>query len=107
MKPVILNYFVDLGLLISALVCSITGLLKWKELQALLGLGTQGPPSVSGGNITALAHGGGLHAQDSVMGLLTPIHEWTGGLTVLLALIHLVLHRHWLMEMTWKVFLRK
>jgi hypothetical protein len=107
MKPVFLNYFVDLGLLITALVCSITGLLKWKELQTSFGFGTQGPPSMSGGNITAFAHGGGIHAQDSVIGLLTPIHEWAGVSTVFFALIHLVLHRHWLMEMTRKVFLRK
>ncbi|MDD1729081.1 MAG: DUF4405 domain-containing protein [Methanospirillum sp.] len=100
MKRVLINYLVDIGLLITALICCITGLLKWKELQSILGIAGPGPSAMGRGNFSELAQNGGMHGPDGIMSLLTPVHEWAGVVVILLALIHLILHRKWLAEMT-------
>lgn len=76
------NYFVDLALLLSALACAATGVLKLPEL--------------------ALDLEAGLY--DS----LSWLHDWSGVAMVLLTLVHLLLHAKWINHATRQIFgLRK
>ena len=72
-----LNYWVDVGLLISFILCFFTGIMK----------------------IPAFA----LH-RFIQMRVYTIIHDFSGVIIGLLVFVHLILHWRWLVVMTKKVF---
>lgn len=65
-------------MLVSALLCMITGIVKWPYLPQALGFSYKALP----------------------MEIFSEIHDWSGLAVVLLAIIHLVMHRKWLVFMT-------
>ncbi|MDO8842417.1 DUF4405 domain-containing protein [Methanocalculus sp.] len=73
-------YYTDIGMLISFLLCSITGFIKWPGLISKLNLSYQT-----------------VHYST-----LTWIHDWSGLLLCLLAILHLAMHWRWLVAMTRK-----
>jgi hypothetical protein len=72
------KYLIDLGLLITAIVCIVTGLVKFPELIRYV----------------------------AISGLVLPYkeislaHDWSGVILLALVLIHLALNGKWLSEMT-------
>jgi cytochrome b subunit of formate dehydrogenase len=81
MKNSYLNYSIDMTILITGLLCGITGLIKWPGLVYALGLSYQGLP----------------------LDAITQIHDWAGLIMLLCAMIHVVLHFRWLIAMTKKL----
>ena len=75
------NYFLDLTVLITAVLCTITGLIKWPGLVYTLGLSYQSLP----------------------MEALTLIHDWTGLLMVAIISLHILMHGKWMAVMTGKI----
>lgn len=72
-----LNYFVDLGLLVSFLLVFITGVIKFKNF--------------------------GLYKSFNFAGINT-IHDWSGIALGIFALLHLILHWNWIISMTKSFF---
>ncbi len=68
-------------ILITGLLCGITGIIKWPGLMYALGLGYQGLP----------------------LDAITQIHDWTGLIAIVFSLLHVVLHHKWLVAMTKKI----
>ncbi len=81
----IAKWLTDIGLLITFLICVITGIFKFTELMRMFGL-TQ--------LIFPLA-------------LMSDIHDWSGLLLVLFVGIHLFLNRRWIIAMTRKILFGK
>jgi len=81
MQRATLNYIVDLGLFISFLSVSITGILKLPGLAR---------------NMGALP-----------FNVITPLHDFSGVVMTILVLLHLVLHWHWIVGMTKNFFKKK
>jgi hypothetical protein len=77
-----LNYFIDLGLIVTFFGVFITGVLKFRYLKYLLGFDSLVLP----------------------MDKISNIHDWSGLIMGLLVLVHLVLHFNWLKVMTKKTF---
>jgi hypothetical protein len=71
-------YYIDLGMVITFLLCAITGLLKWPGLLGALGWGYH------------------------LLGPLTLVHDWSGLVFCVLALVHVGMHWRWLAAMTRK-----
>ena len=75
-----LNYFIDVGLLISFLLVFATGIIKFPELQQILGINRMVLPFYE----------------------ITLIHDWGGLLMSILVFIHLALHWRWIVGTTKK-----
>jgi hypothetical protein len=78
MKRSYMNYGVDVGILISTLLCFATGVVKWPGL------------------ISAL----GLSYHDLPMAAITSIHDYSGVFIGIFACIHIILHWKWIVAMT-------
>jgi cytochrome b subunit of formate dehydrogenase len=79
-----LNYWVDIGLLITFLLSAITGIFKFPMWTNFFGFIFQIIP----------------HR------LLSKIHDWSGLVMVLLVLVHLIMHWRWIVAMTKNIFKR-
>jgi len=82
MNRQVLKWIVDIGLLVSFILCVATGLLKWTFLMRVLGLT---------GIVFPLA-------------LFSDIHDWSGLILVILVGVHLILNGRWLVNVSKKVF---
>lgn len=81
MRRVFLKYLIDLGMLVTFILCFITGIIKFPGFLRFIG---------------ATRHV--LPMRD-----LTLIHDWSGVALGLLVLAHLVLNLSWIMTMTRQV----
>jgi len=81
MKRQILHYWIDLLLFITALVVTLTGIIKFPGLLPFLGISYLSLP----------------------MGTLTWLHDWGGLVVVFLSLLHTLLHWRWITAMTRKI----
>jgi hypothetical protein len=77
MKKNFLNYWIDLGLLISFLIVAITGIIKFPGL--------------------------GLY-QKFGFSNITKLHDLSGIGLIILVLVHLILHWNWIVSMTKLIF---
>jgi hypothetical protein len=77
-------YVVDVGLLVSFLGATITGIVKFRSFLSLLGIHP---------NYEALP-----------MGLFRTIHDWSGLVMAILVLTHLILNWGWIVETTKEYF---
>lgn len=75
------NYWVDIGMLISFIVCGITGIVKMPRLIPMLGLSYADLPMIT----------------------LTWLHDWSGVLLVVLSGVHVALHWKWIIAMTKRI----
>ena len=73
-----LNYIIDIGLFLSFLSVSITGILKYPGFVQNLGLSYKSLP----------------------FNVITPLHDISGVVMTIFVLVHLVLHWHWIVNMT-------
>lgn len=78
-----INYFVDFLLLITFLITSITGLIKWRLLITSLGIA----------NLYFVLP----------MGTIRLWHEWASFSMVILGWIHIILHWKWIFVTTRKI----
>ena len=83
-KRTVVNYFVDIGMLIAFVLVVITGIFKWPSLLPALGIPYSAVP----------------------LAAFTYIHDWAGLILSILAIIHVVLHWKWIVAMTKKMFSR-
>lgn len=81
-----LNYIVDIGLIIAIVVSFITGIVRYSELYAFLG--------INYGQVLRL-----LPTYE-----IRIIHDWMGVIFGILVLIHLILNWKWLVSMTKRYF---
>ena len=81
-----LNYWVNIGLMISFFICFITGLVKWPGLIKIIGTSVYGFLRIK--NISLL-------------------HDWSGFIMGLLVLVHLVLNWKWMVGVTKNVILKR
>ena len=86
MNKIKLNYWIDIGLTISFLICLFTGLIKWPGLIKLIG--------TSAYKI--------LHVKN-----ISLLHDWSGLIMGILVLTHLVLHWRWIVSVTKSTFGKK
>ena len=86
MNKIKLNYWIDFGLVISFLICFITGLIKWPGLIRLIGASTHKILYIK--NISLL-------------------HDWSGLIMGMLVLAHLILHWRWIVSTTKNIFGKK
>jgi hypothetical protein len=84
MKRAWFNYIVDIIIALSFVALAVTGLLKYQRIIHFF----------AGRGITLPADG------------ITQVHRWSGGVLTAGAVLHLVLHWKWLMNMTGKVWRR-
>jgi len=77
-------YLIDVGLLLSFLGVTVTGLIKFRSLHYLLGMDIN------------------YDALPTV--LLRTIHDWSGFAMAVLVLMHLILHWGWIVETTKSYF---
>ncbi len=82
MEKVKINYLIDAGLLLSGLGVMITGIIK---LPLFIQLGIHRALGLS---------------------LITFIHDWSGVVFVILAIVHFILHLNWFICVT-KTFMKK
>ena len=80
-----LNYWIDVGLIISFLIAAVTGVLKFPGLLPSLGISYSSLP----------------------MRQITRAHDWWGIVMTVLVLVHLFLHWKWLVVMTKSLFKKK
>ncbi len=78
-----LNYWIDIGLSISFLVCFYTGLIKWPGIVKIIGVSAYKA----------------LHVKN-----ITILHDWSGLVMGLLVFMHLALHWKWMVSATKVVF---
>lgn len=78
-----LNYWVNIGLIISFIICFITGLIKWSGIIRIIG--------TSAYNI--------LHFKN-----ISLFHDWSGLIMGILVLFHLVLNWNWMVGVTKNIF---
>jgi hypothetical protein len=83
MNRIKLNYWIDVGLALSFLICFITGLIKWPNLVKIIG--------VSAYNISS-------------KGNISILHDVSGLIMGILVMIHLVLHWKWIVSVTKSMF---
>lgn len=83
-KKTLVDYWVDIGLVITFLLTFLTGLIKWPGLVKLLGENYLKLP---------------LRA-------FTLIHDWSGLLMGVLVIIHIITHWKWIVRMTKTIFKR-
>lgn len=82
MKRRNLLYAVNMGMLISFLLCAVTGIVKWPGLIPMLGLDYRSLPFAA----------------------ITLLHDWSGLLLCLLAVLHVGMHWNWMTLMTRRIF---
>ncbi|MBL7059125.1 DUF4405 domain-containing protein [Candidatus Pacearchaeota archaeon] len=80
-------YVVDVGLLISFLAVTITGIIKFRSFWSLFGVK--------------------FVFEDAVWGIFRTIHDWSGLIMAILVLAHLILNWGWIVETTKEYFSRK
>ncbi len=80
-----LNYWIDVGLAISFLICFVTGLIKWPGLIKVIG--------VSAYKVLTFNN-------------ISRMHDVSGLFMGLLVLIHLALHWKWIVTVTKSIFKR-
>ena len=80
-----LNYAVDVGMLASLIMVAATGIIKMPGIASALGFG----------------RGSGS------LGIITPLHDISGILLIVFAIMHLALHWGWLAGMTGRLLSRK
>jgi len=85
MRRTMLNYWIDVGLFISFIICFVTGLIKWPGIIKIIG--------VSAYKV--------LHVPN-----ISTLHDWSGLVMGILVLIHLVLHWEWIVCVTKSIFTR-
>jgi cytochrome b subunit of formate dehydrogenase len=78
MKRTIVNYCIDVLMLIALVLCGITGIVKWPGL------------------ILAL----GLTYKDIPMAAITAVHDWSGLVICILAMTHICMHWKWIVTLT-------
>ncbi|KAF1076397.1 DUF4405 domain-containing protein [Methanogenium sp. MK-MG] len=78
MKRKDINYSIDMAMLLSFILCGITGIIKWP----------------------GLAYSLGLDYQSLNIGVITLIHDWSGLALCILSMMHVIMHRKWLVTMT-------
>jgi len=81
-KKTVINYWIDVGLLISFVLVFITGIVKWPSLVR------------NSGFIRSLP-----------LKSLSILHDWSGLIMGLLVIIHLILHWRWMVMMTKRLLL--
>lgn len=81
MKRRNLLYAVNMGMLVSFLVCAVTGIVKWPGLIPMMGLSYGEIPFAT----------------------LTLLHDWSGLLLCILAVLHLRMHWNWMVLMTRRI----
>lgn len=79
------KYFVDVGMGISFLAVFITGIIKFPGLLAFFGINRNNLPFIT----------------------ISKIHDWAGVLMGLFVLIHLILNRKWIVNVTKSFFAKK
>jgi hypothetical protein len=82
-----IKYFVDVGLLISFLIMTVTGLIKFGKLLRAVGIN--------------------LEYSELPMGTISTWHDWSGAVLVLLVLVHLILNFDWIIATTKSFFEKK
>ena len=80
-------YVVDVGLAISFLAVTITGIIKFRSLWSLFGIA--------------------FVFSDAAKALLRTIHDWSGLVMAVLVLVHLILNWGWIVETTKEYFCRE
>jgi hypothetical protein len=78
MKRTIVNYSIDVLMLIAAFLCGVTGIMKWPGLIYSLG----------------------LTYQDIPMAAITAVHDWSGLVICILAVTHICMHWKWIVTLT-------
>lgn len=78
-----INYWIDIGLSISFMVCFFTGLIKWPGLIKIIGTSAYKV----------------LHVKN-----ISVLHDWSGLVMGLLVFIHLALHWKWIVSVTKSIF---
>ena len=89
MNKAIINYLIDIALIILILIMIITGLARFPEFLGVLGI-----------NYAALASSLPIYQ-------MRLIHDWAGLLFTILVIIHLVLNWKFIVSMTRKIFRRR
>lgn len=89
MNKAIINYLIDIALIILILIMIITGLTRFPELLGMFGI-----------NYAALASSLPVYQ-------MRIIHDWAGVLFVVLVILHLALNWGWMVSMTRKMFRRR
>ncbi len=79
-----INYFVDLGLVVGFVVCGITGIIKWPGLLKAFEVSRASIPISN----------------------ITTMHDYSGALILMLAIVHVWLHLGWMISMTKRLFKR-
>lgn len=80
-----INYWIDVGLIITFILSALTGLVKWPGLFRLTGIRHSALP----------------------MREISLVHDWSGLVMILLVLAHLLLHLNWIIIMTKTLFNNK
>ena len=80
-----INYWIDIGLVVTFIISLVTGIIKWPGLFRTLGLSYAGLP----------------------MFLLSKMHDLSGLAMGFLVLLHIILHFKWMVTMTKGFFKRK
>jgi len=83
MNKIKLNYWIDIGLALSFLICFITGLIKWPKLIKIIG--------VSAYKVLPKSN-------------ISTLHDVSGLIMGILVIIHLVLHWKWIVSVTKSIF---
>lgn len=83
----IIKYIVDVGLLVSFLGASFTGIVKFRSFLSMLGIS--------------------LDYESMNMTLYRQIHDWSGLVMVVLVLIHLILNWSWIVSVTKGFFVKE
>jgi hypothetical protein len=83
----VVKYVVDVGLLVSFLGASITGVVKFRSFLSIIGM----TPDYSSMN----------------MNLYRQIHDWSGLVMVFLVLVHLMLNWSWIVSVTKGFFVKE
>ncbi|MBN1501668.1 MAG: DUF4405 domain-containing protein [Spirochaetes bacterium] len=81
MKKCILNYAIDMGILLAFMVTFITGIVKWPGIILKFG----------------------FNYRDFPMSYFTIMHDWGGLVMSLLSFAHVMMHRKWIWTMTKKL----
>jgi len=81
------KYLIDLGLLISFLGVTITGIIKFKSFLLLLGIQ--------------------IDYALIPMEVISQIHDWAGLAMAILVLVHLILNWDWIVAVTKDIFLKE
>jgi len=77
-----IDYWIDVGLLVSFLGVAITGIIKLKSIAASLGI-TYGTP---------------------IFTSLSRLHDWSGVIMAILVIVHLILHHEWISTVSKQIF---